>query len=235
LKFNQKLIEEAIKPDDEVILAVDCSFISKSGKKTYGLDYFYNASVSKSEKGLEISTMAVVDVKQKLGYSLSVQQTPANSSSIDKTEQPETTRINHYLTQLEATVPYLPPSLRYVVSDGFYSKVKWVEGVTNLKLVNSSLSALNLAKWDAIGRHNSDTDFVFSMAFYKRRALNYHLLERFIDKLDLEPTLIKSHPNYSNLCADRNYCCLILSEPLLEITFDFAAFRLRLDLQSLKH
>jgi hypothetical protein len=57
------------------------------------------------------------------------------------------------------------------------------------------LTALNLAKWDAVGQHNSDTDFVFSMASYKRRALNYHLLEQFIDKLDLEPTLIKSHPN----------------------------------------
>ena len=39
-----------------------------------------------------------------------------------------------------------------------------------------------------------------SMASYKRRARWLHLLERFIDKLDLEPTLIKSHPNYSNLC-----------------------------------
>ena len=334
MKFNQQLIEGAIKPESEVILAVDCSFIPKSGNKTYGLDYFYNASASKAEKGLEISAMAVVDVNQKIGYSLSVQQTPANSSSSDQTEQPQTTRINHYLTQLEATVPYLPSSLRYVVSDGFYSKVKWVEGVTNLKLeaigklrrdanlrylyqdeysgrgrprkyagkvdltdysnfelvtrisdslalytavvwsislkrpiricyllnnsgsscsyavlfctdlklnpyyiylyykarfqiefifrdskqftgladcqardltkldfhFNSSLTALNLAKWDAIQQHNSDTDFVFSMTSYKRRALNYHLLERFIDKLDLEPTLIKSHPNYSHLC-----------------------------------
>lgn len=64
---------------------------------------------------------------------------------------------------------------------------------------NSSLTALNLAKWDAVQQHNSDSDFVFSMASYKRRALNYHLLERFIDKLDLDPTLIKSHPNYSTL------------------------------------
>ena len=45
------------------------------------------------------------------------------------------------------------------------------------------------------------------MLSYKRRArreasplgLNSHLLERFIDKLYLEPTLIKSHPNYSSL------------------------------------
>ena len=64
---------------------------------------------------------------------------------------------------------------------------------------NSSLTALNLAKWDAVQQHDSDTDFVFSMASYKRRALNHHLLELFIDQLGLEPTLIKSHPNYYKL------------------------------------
>jgi hypothetical protein len=132
IQFNQQLIEQAIELESEVILAVDCSFIPKSGKQTYGIDYFYNGSASRAEKGLEVSAMAVVDVNKKRGYSLSVQQTPPNTSSQDN--QPETTRINHYLAQLEATVPYLPTALRYVVSDGFYSKIKWVEGVTNLKL-----------------------------------------------------------------------------------------------------
>jgi hypothetical protein len=41
---------------------------------------------------------------------------------------------------------------------------------------------------------------VFSMASVKRRALNRHLLDRFILNLDLEPSQIKSHPNYSTLC-----------------------------------
>ncbi|MFM7424396.1 MAG: hypothetical protein ACKO7W_05280, partial [Elainella sp.] len=34
-----------------------------------------------------------------------------------------------------------------------------------------------------------------------RRALNEHLLEAFIAKLDLSPSLIKSHPNYPVLCS----------------------------------
>ncbi len=37
------------------------------------------------------------------------------------------------------------------------------------------------------------------MASVKRRALNHHLLERFIAQLELEPTVIKSHPNYETL------------------------------------
>ncbi|MEY2832283.1 MAG: hypothetical protein RLZZ574_1541 [Cyanobacteriota bacterium] len=159
MKFNQLLIEQVIEAESAAILAVDCSFIPKSGKKTYGIDYFYNGSASRTEKGLEISAMAVIDVSQKCGYSISVQQTPANISSSEETRQPETTRIDYYLTQLRATIPYLPSSLRYVVSDGFYSKIKWVNGVTNLKLEaigklrrDANLRYLNQERYSGIGR-----------------------------------------------------------------------------------
>lgn len=70
---------------------------------------------------------------------------------------------------------------------------------------NASLSALNLARYDAQLRQPSVDSLhrapPFSMASHKRVAFNDHLLERFIAKLDLNPTLIKSHPNYQNLRA----------------------------------
>ena len=65
---------------------------------------------------------------------------------------------------------------------------------------NAALTALNLAKWEAYQQHDSDEPFVFSLASYKRRKLNHHLLERFIRNLDLDETLIKAHPNYQSLC-----------------------------------
>jgi len=65
---------------------------------------------------------------------------------------------------------------------------------------NASFTALNLAKVEAQQQHQQDTPLVFSMASVKRRALNEHLLERFISNLDLSPSVIKSHPNYSSLC-----------------------------------
>ena len=66
---------------------------------------------------------------------------------------------------------------------------------------NASFTALNLAKFDAHQQHQGQEPFVFSMASVKRRAFNQHLLERFIANLDLEPSVIKSHPNYSTLCS----------------------------------
>ncbi len=68
---------------------------------------------------------------------------------------------------------------------------------------NASLTALNLAKYD-VQCSSPQTEIPlpptpFSMSSYKRLAFNDHLLSRFISMLDLDSTLIKSHPNYHNL------------------------------------
>ena len=372
-RFNAELIEETINANSRSIAAMDCSFIIKSGKQTYGVDYYYNGSASKSEKGLEISVISIVDVDTHQAYTLSVQQTaakeaaPVTTKQVDKeTAKPvvkkrakqrkkaskqgkkspnidlkELTRIDAYLQHLKNTQPHFPKSVKHVVVDGFYSKEKFVNGVVgmglhmvgklrvdanlcyiftgeqrlrgarrkydgkvdlndvsrftlaqdlepNLKLYtavvwhvslkrqvriayisdtrkpdkvghvvlfstdldltaydifcfykarfqiefvfrdakqftglcdcqarsedkldfhfNASLTALNLAKFDALQQHASDQPFVFSMATYKRRALMDHLLDQFISMLGLNHTLIKSHPNYEKL---RSYGSLL--------------------------
>ena len=65
---------------------------------------------------------------------------------------------------------------------------------------NACLTALNLAKVEKNSQHPAQEPVPFFMTSVKRRALNQHLLERFIATLDLEPTLIKPHPNYPTLC-----------------------------------
>ena len=67
--------------------------------------------------------------------------------------------------------------------------------------LHASLTALNLARVEAQKHDSSDSPFVLSMNSVKRRALTAHLLDRFITQLDLEPTAIKSHPNYPTLLS----------------------------------
>jgi hypothetical protein len=55
--MNAHTIEMAVPPYREQVAAIDCSFIPKSGKTTWGVDSFYNGSIGKSEKGLEISVI----------------------------------------------------------------------------------------------------------------------------------------------------------------------------------
>lgn len=73
--FNREVIDEAFGKDSERIIAYDPSFIPKSGKKTHGLNYFWNGCHRRSEKGLEIATLAIVDIEKNTGFALSTRQT----------------------------------------------------------------------------------------------------------------------------------------------------------------
>ena len=88
IPFHAETIAAAIDPNREQIAAIDCSFISKSGKQTWGVDNFYNGSISKSQKGLEISVISVVDVSAHQGYTLSVKQTATTEHQPIPLEQP---------------------------------------------------------------------------------------------------------------------------------------------------
>ena len=366
IPFHAQTIAAAIAPSREQIAAIDCSFIGKSGKQTWGIDNFYNGSISKSQKGLEISVIAVVDVSAHQGYTLSVKQTAttdrqtiplaqpiakkkrkkkkrkskskSKSKATAKTAPVISERVKGYLEQLKTAGVNLPTAVKYLTADSFYSKKSVVDGVIELDLhlisklridadlrycytgeqkpkgaprkydgkvdssdlsrldvsgkladgtkmysqvvwhislkrkirivylvdqrnpdkqrvallfstdttiapirlyeyyksrfqiefifrdakqftglcdcqsrqqkaldfhFNASLAALNIAKLEQQTTHldtgEDSQPQSFSMATYKRLALNAHLLELFISMLGLDPTLIKSHPNYDLL------------------------------------
>jgi hypothetical protein len=362
--LNQQVIEQVHRSKQGPrIAAVDCTFVGKSGRHTVGLDLFYNGTAGKAQRGLEWSVIAVIDVDQCTGYTLSSQQTEAGLSQTVQakkatsqipleTPRPKAVsptqslklsptlarpnRMDFYLGHLAESQSYLPQDIRYVVADAFYSKFKWVNGVVglglhaigklrtdaNLKVLytgvqkskgrrrnydgkldcsdlsrfelvqdldkttklytalvysvslkrkirlvyllkqkdhkrsyvllfstdleiapydlyrfykarfyiefifrdakqftgledcqscdadkldfhfNASLTALNLAKADLLTQHCCEESVSFSIASYKRLALNQHLLERFILMFALDPTLIKSKPAYD---AMRSY------------------------------
>jgi Transposase DDE domain len=65
------------------IAAIDCSFIPKSGDSTFGLDLYWSGSAGQTEKGLEISALAVIDVSSGRAWTLDVVQTPAHLNRVD--------------------------------------------------------------------------------------------------------------------------------------------------------
>ena len=73
--FNREVINAGTGKESERIVVCDASFVRKSGKQTYGLDYFWNGCHSRTEKGLEVSSVAIVDVEKNTGFTLSVRQT----------------------------------------------------------------------------------------------------------------------------------------------------------------
>jgi DDE superfamily endonuclease len=131
VSLNKAAIIQVIPPDHEQALVIDASFVPKSGKQTYGLDRFWNGSHSRTEKGLEISALAWLDITDNCAYCLSAEQTPP----ADKTTDAAATRIDVYLDQLARVVSeHHLRHLRYVITDGYYSKQKFLRGVCALGL-----------------------------------------------------------------------------------------------------
>lgn len=126
--LNAAVIKAAIAENHALIAVMDCSFIAKSGKQTFGIDRFYNGSHSRVERGLEVSLVAVVDVKTEVGYALLAEQT------FDQASFPELTRLDYYLEHLEIARPHLPPQIQYLAVDGAYAKEPFITGVLALRL-----------------------------------------------------------------------------------------------------
>ena len=114
--------------ESAMIAVMDCSFIAKSGKKTFGLSQFYNGSHSRVEKGLEVSLVAVVNVETEVGYGVLAEQT------FDQAMFPTLTRMDYYLDQIQRVRPQLPNQIRYLAVDGAYANQPFVTGVVALKL-----------------------------------------------------------------------------------------------------
>lgn len=139
--FNERLIEEIVPTDHEKIGVMDCSYITKSGKKTYGLGFFYDSAHDKPAKGLEISNLAVVDVTDNTGYTLSSWQTPP-PAEIEKLlagqrsaqNDDEITRVDFYAAHLRRDAGHLPGQVDYLVTDGYYAKIKFVNAVREIDL-----------------------------------------------------------------------------------------------------
>lgn len=122
VEFNRLCVADILTQHTRLIAVMDCSFSEKSGRHTYGLDKFYSSTHHRAQKGLEISTLALVDVKYTTAYPLSTRQTP-------KLNPPDETRVERYLSHLRQDRHALPETVGYLVTDGYYSKKKLTDGV----------------------------------------------------------------------------------------------------------
>jgi len=130
--FHQRVMQAALAPQSELVSAQDASFIPKSGKQTFGLGHFFNGCTGRTERGLEISTLAVVDVTRRCAFTLACAQTPPGEKGA-KAKQKET-RIDFYRKQLCDERHRLPPQITYHCVDGYFAKQKYVDEVRSLDL-----------------------------------------------------------------------------------------------------
>ena len=131
LKFNYAtmVMGNVVENNEPVIAAIDCSFISKSGKKTYGIDNFWSGCLQQSKKGLEISVLALINVCNGQIQTLDVTRT---SSGLSQKEGDSTySRVNFYIEQILDCLVYLV-GIQYFVADGYYAKAKFFDAIIGM-------------------------------------------------------------------------------------------------------
>jgi hypothetical protein len=132
--FHQRVMSAALDPRSQLISAQDASFIPKSGKQTFGLGHFFNGCTARPERGLEISTVAVVSVSRRCAFTLACAQTPPGTADAASGPEPEETRIDFYKQQLRDERDRLPPQVTYHCVDGYFAKKKYIDEVVSLNL-----------------------------------------------------------------------------------------------------
>lgn len=152
------------------IAAIDATFGTKSGKQTYGLARFYHANHDRTEKGLEFSELAIVDVDYGTAYHLSMKQTP-DADTLTARLGPDKTRIDWYISHLQEDVEKLPPGVTHLAADGYYAKAKFADGVCDCGL--QLISKL---------RHDANLRYLFTGPHPKRRGAR----KKYAGKVDLQ-------------------------------------------------
>ena len=124
LQFNIELTNEICS--DEKLIGFDPSYISKSGKATPGVGYFYSGVAGGYKRGLEIGCFSLIDVQQNTAYHLESIQSPYKGK---KKGEEEWTLIDHYAEILLKRKKEFLGISNILVVDAYFTKEKYVNCV----------------------------------------------------------------------------------------------------------
>ena len=120
LQFNKELVLE--HGSGHFTIAFDPSCISKSGKHTPSLGYFWSGCVSKTKWGLEIGGIATIDIDNHTAFHLDAKQTIYDNEKDNL--------VSHYANLLIDKKESLVQISKYVVVDAYFAKESFINKLT---------------------------------------------------------------------------------------------------------
>lgn len=125
LKLNVNLAEMRLGSGRRRAIAIDPSFISKSGVKTPGIGRFWSGCAGAVKKGLEILGIALIDADSNDAMMLRAVQTPSEQSLKDC----GVSLHSWYLTSILGLRDSLIALSRYIVADAYFSVKPFADGL----------------------------------------------------------------------------------------------------------
>jgi hypothetical protein len=119
-EFNTAMLKERT---GECVLAFDPSYISKSGKATYGLGSYWSGCAQAVKRGLELCGFAVVDQNLHTAFHLNAIQTP---------ESKGVNLLHYYCRIVKENYIYFKEFTNCLVADSYFAKSEAVETITTV-------------------------------------------------------------------------------------------------------
>ena len=116
--FNHILISQT--SGNERIAIFDPSYISKSGKHTFGLNRFWSGCAQSLKWGLEISALSIGDVKNHTAYHYHATQTVIKEGQ---------SQMQFYIAYIREHTKQLKELSHYLVVDAFFAKYEFVDAI----------------------------------------------------------------------------------------------------------
>jgi len=133
--FNKSFLEST--KGHRIAIAIDPCYISKAGKKTPGLDWFWSGCAAAIKKGLEILGISIVDADANDAIFMKAEQTFTDKK---RGRKPKCTKgmddpdslTGWYLRMLTRCCRQLLSICSLIVADAYFSKESFVSGVKML-------------------------------------------------------------------------------------------------------
>jgi Ni,Fe-hydrogenase I large subunit len=132
--FNFHLVKQHLSKD--VIVAFDPCYVTKSGKCTDGVGYFYSGSAGQVKWGMEASGLAAVDLQNKVALHLDMVQT------VDRHESE--TLLEYYASTIIVRKERLLSISKFLVVDAYFSRHPFVD-----QLVTEGFKVVSRLRKDA--------------------------------------------------------------------------------------
>ena len=131
LSFNRSFLEST--KGHRIAIAIDPCYISKSGKKTPGMDWFWSGCAAAMKKGLEILGISIVDADAKDSVFLKAEQTFTDKKRgrkpyCTKGMKDSDSLTGWYLRMLNRNCKQLLSICKLIVADAYFSKESFVSG-----------------------------------------------------------------------------------------------------------
>lgn len=137
--FNKELVLS--NGSGKYAIAFDPSYISKSGKNTPGLGYYWSGCAGRPKWGLEIAGLAAIDIENHTAFHLEAVQTLSEDTK-------DSTLVEWYANIILSRTEALKSISDIIVADAWFSKKKFVDKVL-------------LSDMDLISRLRDDADLLY--------------------------------------------------------------------------